>query len=228
MFSRPLVSSHQMSAIPLPPTGATKNVADITRCPPGGKIMLLENHWFREIQLLLQHHKALPQRVSKHKWVSLMKNNREGERWVFTPWQRQLAFSLFQCLPSNTDFWWKQKGMLFILKTHPRSQWDKVRGLELGSFLARVKLGDEDTLIPPSAEIEFLDDLRVSYNKNIHTQPSLQPCDLDLANGCKVQEIQASSGTRAPKNSICSLFNHSFIKEELDSLVYSEPSETAS
>ena len=25
---------------------------------PGGKIMLVENHWFREIQLLLQHHKA--------------------------------------------------------------------------------------------------------------------------------------------------------------------------
>lgn len=26
--------------------------------PWGGEIMLVENHWFREIQLLLQHHKA--------------------------------------------------------------------------------------------------------------------------------------------------------------------------
>lgn len=62
VFTRPLVSSHYMSVIPLPPTGTTKTVPDTSRCPLGGVgvggIMLVENHWFREIQLLLQHHKA--------------------------------------------------------------------------------------------------------------------------------------------------------------------------
>lgn len=104
--------------------------------------------------------------------------------------------------------------MLFIFKTHPRTQWDKRRRFELGRFLTRVKLGNEDTLIPPCTEIEFLDDLRVNYNKDILTQPPLQPCDSDLANGCEVLEIQTSSGTRAPKNGICAPLNH-FFKEEL-------------
>ena len=106
------------------------------------------------------------------------------------------------------------------------TQWDKDRGLELGRFLTKVKLGDEDTQIPPCTEIKFLDDLKVNYNKDILTQPSLQPCDSDLANGCEVLEIQASSGTRAPKNGVWSPLNHSFFKEELASWVYGESSET--
>lgn len=47
-------------------------------------------------------------------------------------------------------------------------------------FLTRVKLGDEDTLTPPCTEIEFLDDFRVNYNKDILTQPPLQPVHLGI------------------------------------------------
>lgn len=82
VFTRPLVSSHYMSVIPLPPTGTTKNVPDTSRCPlgGGGKLCWLRTTGLERFSYCSNIIKPVPLRISKPKWVSLMKNNRESEK----------------------------------------------------------------------------------------------------------------------------------------------------